>query len=336
MEGNSKIGNMAGADGENSIDVLDNLAPNTWVGHGFNLIAVPCVPGKPDCELGFRLELQSTLEILKFSKVSKALDRGAREGNAHLRAARYLQTVIDRADGRSVIHNEPGLWVHVLPSAQNASEEGPTETFVRLGVTPHGDSILAQSTSFGPATLPLKIGSVNSYPFSFENGIEDIPPLINGNTPNQLDDEYLRPYKSIVLPQDLKQKGVPDADIVKDPAKILQADIPDQLVLNVDVIEISTNLPNPKGIQSVLKDNYVPSNLTKVQTAGITNIFADASRADAVLMDAMFWVETMVGNKADNPRYRLQYLQRVILDFPAGNQMIHWPHISGATLKNVA
>lgn len=336
MEGKSKIGSMPGAEGQSSIDVLDNLAPNTWVGYGFNLIAVPCVPGTPGCDLGFRVEMQSTLEILEFSKVSKALDRGARQGDARLRAARYLQSVIDRSDGRSVIHNEPGLWVHVLPPTRPPSQEAQGDTFVRLGVTPHGDSLLAQSTSFGPATLPLNIGSVNSYPFSFDNGISDIPSLINGNTPTQLDDAYLQPYKSVVLPQDLRQKGVPDAEIVKDPTKILQADIPNKAVRNVDVIEISTNLPDPTGIKSVLKEQYVPSNLTRVQTAGITNIFADASRADAVLMDAVFWLETMEENTKDNPRYRLQYIQRVILDFAVGGQKIHWPHISGATLKNVA
>lgn len=337
MEGKSKIGSMAGADGQSSIDVLDNLAPNTWVGYGFNLIAVPCQSGKQDCgEMGFRLEVKSTIEVLEFSKVSKALDRGARQGDTHLRAARYLQTVIDRADGRTVIHNEPGLWLHVLPSAQSASQQERADTFVRLGATPHGDSILAQSTSFGLATRPLNIGSVYSYPFLFEKGIADIPRLINGNTPKPLDEEYLKLYKQKDLPPELKQAGVTDADIIKNPAMILQAEIEDQDIISVDMIEMSTKLQDPIGVRSVLKDKVVPSNLTEVQTAGITNIFADVARADAVLMDAIFWVETMVGNMDDKPRYRLQYLQRVILDFKAGGQMIHWPHISGATLKNVA
>jgi hypothetical protein len=86
MEGDPRFRNTAVTVDESPVDVLDNLAPNTWVGYGFNLIAVPCDPSKPGCDLGFRLEPQPTLEILEFSKVSKALDRAPKKGTVGLQA----------------------------------------------------------------------------------------------------------------------------------------------------------------------------------------------------------------------------------------------------------
>jgi hypothetical protein len=50
-------------------------------------------------------------------------------------------------------------------------------------------------------------------------------------------------------------------------------------------------------------------------------------------MDAIFWVETVQPIDGD-PFLQLQYVQRVILDFPVkpNGSIIHWPHISVATL----
>lgn len=336
MEGNSKIGDTAGADGENSIDVLDNLAPNTWVGYGFNLIAVPCGPGKPGCELGFHPQVQGTLEILKFSKISKALDRGSSEQDLPLRTARYLQTVINSSDGRSVIHNEPGLWVHVPKNPQS-----PSDVFVRLAVTPHGDSILAQSTSFARASLPLTIGSVNAFPFSFKNGIADIPPLINGESPDELKGEYIEQYSKMHWPSELERSGLDPAKTIKDPTEALRKAIEGQDMTDAYMIEISTKLGTQFGIEKILKNlpermQHGGSALDSVQTAGIRNIPFVNSQADAVLMDAVFWIEMMADSTPENPHFQLQYVQRVILDFPVDKQRVHWPHISVATLKNVA
>jgi hypothetical protein len=50
-------------------------------------------------------------------------------------------------------------------------------------------------------------------------------------------------------------------------------------------------------------------------------------------MDAIFWIETVQPTNGD-PFLQLQYVQRVILDFPPKPDapIIHWPHISVATL----
>lgn len=55
----------------NTVDLLDKLAPNTWTGTGFNLIAVPTRGAGPTDPL-FRLLLSATQETLGFSKVTTA------------------------------------------------------------------------------------------------------------------------------------------------------------------------------------------------------------------------------------------------------------------------
>ncbi|MFZ0481175.1 MAG: hypothetical protein WAL71_18695 [Terriglobales bacterium] len=51
-------------------------------------------------------------------------------------------------------------------------------------------------------------------------------------------------------------------------------------------------------------------------------------------MDAIFWIETVQPTDGGDPFLQLQYVQRVILDFPPAPNaaIIHWPHISVATL----
>lgn len=72
--------------------------------------------------------------------------------------------------------------------------------------------------------------------------------------------------------------------------------------------------------------------------SGVLNIPFVGKNANAVQMDAIFWIETVnkdpnvnPGNVNADPKsqfYQLQYVQRVILDF----DNVHWPHVSVATL----
>ena len=328
MRNNSNVRGTEGADGPDAVTVLDQLAPNTWVGNGFNLIAVPCREGTAGCELGFNVLVHATLEVLEFSKVTPALDRGAAEPDVTLNTARYLQTVIDCKDGRTVLHNEPGLWVHVPPTNQDS-----LDTFVRLAVTPHGDSILAQGRLLAAISGPPTIRRISPFPFSGKQGISDIP-LIDGDPAKDLTlpENYVRRYLQTPLPPQLIQAKMSGADMINDLAALLRAAVENQTIAKTYPIEISTKLDPPFGVERVLKGHPSVSNLDDVQTAGIRNIPFVNSQADAVLMDAIFWVETMADTSQKDPHYQLQYLQRVILDF----QGIHWPHISGATLKNVA
>lgn len=125
------------------VDVLDKMASQTrnhWEGNGFNLIAVPNRQQDPP----FKLVLNPTSETLVFNAVKGfTVNRGDVERDVNISVATYVQTVFDSRDKTTPIHREPGLWLHVPPT-----NETPTDTFVRQGVTPHGDCVLAQSTSF--------------------------------------------------------------------------------------------------------------------------------------------------------------------------------------------
>lgn len=68
-------------------------------------------------------------------------------------------------------------------------------------------------------------------------------------------------------------------------------------------------------------------------STGILNIPFITRNANALQMDAIFWIETVQPSSGD-PFLQLQYVQRVILDFPPkpNAPIIHWPHISVATL----
>ena len=101
--------------------------------------------------------------------------------------------------------------------------------------------------------------------------------------------------------------------VVKDPTEVLRAAIKGQNIVHTVVIAIST--------------------AAAAGSSGILNIPFVVSNANALQMDAIFWIEIV--QPTDGEVFlQLQYAQRVILDFPppptAAN--IHWPHISVATL----
>src|SRR5579864_3710464 len=133
--------------------------PGRWIGRGFNLIARPARQGIP-ANPPFFLQLNATHETLEFTSIGGDIpNRGDIEKTALLHAVHYLQTVSDCATN-SGIHKEPGLWVHVPQTAENASE-----TYVRQAAIPHGDSLLAQSSFFTTVATGPTIKSVNSFPF---------------------------------------------------------------------------------------------------------------------------------------------------------------------------
>jgi hypothetical protein len=100
---------------------------------------------------------------------------------------------------------------------------------------------------------------------------------------------------------------------IRNPTLVLLAAIKGQNIVQTTVIQIST-----AAVQG---------------STGILNIPFVGRNANALQMDAIFWIETVKPTDGD-PFLQLQYVQRVILDFPPkpGAPIIHWPHISVATL----
>ncbi len=286
----------------NLLGLLQNL-PGHWMGKGFNLIARPAREGNPANPVFF-LELNGTQETLEFTTIGGDIpNRGEVEPTRLLHGVHYLQTVADCEDN-SFIHKEPGLWIHVPPTAENSSE-----TYVRHATIPHGNSLAAQSTLFTTIGGAPKIDPVNSLPFP---QTDPIPPLNDVTHATITAPGYIGPYLNDPLPVGCLPQGLNAAQTIKDPTEVLRAQIQNQNIVETDVIQIST---------------------AALQGGGIVNIPFLVPNANAAQMDAIFWIE-----KVQNPTFpdrqfmQLQYVQRVILDF----DNVHWPHISVATLAKAA
>jgi hypothetical protein len=292
------------------LGLLHNL-PGNWMGKGFNMIARPARQGDPAKPVFF-LELNGTQETLEFITIGGDIpNRGEIEPTALLHGVHYLQTIADCEDN-SFIHKEPGLWLHVPPTAEN-----PKETYVRHATIPHGNSLAAQTTFFTTVAGGPDIQPVNSLPFP---QTDPIPPLNDVTHATITNPNYIGPYLNTPLPVDCMPKGLDAAKTIKDPTEVLRAQIAkqvaDKAIVETVVIVIST---------------------TPLQGGGIVNIPFLTKNANAAQMDAIFWIERVKNPTKDptapNPEYmQLQYVQRVILDF----DNVHWPHISVATLAKAA
>jgi hypothetical protein len=272
--------------------------PGTWIGSGFNLIARPDRQNKQP----FFLELNATHETLEFTNIGGEIpNRGSEQNDIDLFGLRYLQRISDTVL-HSAIHLEPGLWLHVPATTDPAV---PRETYVRQATIPHGDSLLAQSTSFRTVNGGPTINPVDSTPFT------GAVPGLNAPPANPITNEsYLNAFLTALLPKGLPP-GLNDKDTIKNPALVLLKQIQEQTINRTVAIEISTT---PDG--------------------GIVNIPFVVRNANAAQMDAIFWIETVRHPHRQGEYFQLQYAQRVILDFPAvpGDPIIRWPHISVATL----
>lgn len=162
---------------EAQLGPLADLA-GTWVGHGYNMIAVP------DFQNGqiFRLIVNATKETLTFTPIGGPVpNRGSKQDDINIFGLTYLQQVSDAATDEG-IHIEPGLWLNV----PNTSDPDAPATIVRQGTIPHGDSILAQGQASSEQRAP-KIAPVSPLPTPLP-GQPPLPlgytdPYLHGNFP---------------------------------------------------------------------------------------------------------------------------------------------------------
>lgn len=280
-------------------DVLNTLGllsefPGTWVGSGFNLIALP---DKQNNQI-FRLQLNTTIETLEFTPIGGAVpNRGSEQNDIFLHGVHYLQRVSD-ATTHAPLHIEPGIWLRVPPT----QEPQQAETYVRQSTIPHGDSLIAQSTFFKEASGGPILNHVDASPFLIKPGVA-IPGLNQVPNPDPVNRlGYTDPYFRTPLPAGLPQ-GLDPAQVISNPVLLLSEAIRGQDIVKTVVIEVSS-----------------------ASSGGIVNIPFVVKNANAIQLDAIFWVEHVVAG--DIHFSQLQYVQRVILDFDG----IHWPHVSVATL----
>jgi hypothetical protein len=281
-----------------SPDPLGALAPlaGTWKGHGLNTIWRPHHPGQDRF-----LELNLTTETLVFSKINGAIpNRGFQMPDINMHGLTYMQQISETSDGTG-LHIEPGIWATV----PHTSDPNEPATVVRMASIPHGTAILAQGiTEFhqgGPQNIP---------------GNNIIPFPIGGTPTDFAQAEQDFPELNLAIPTQFRfaSPGVTQA-MVKNPNSVLQAAIHGKPMKNRTFIHISTaHSPIPGG-----------------GTANTAFLAAGSSggNANAVSVDATFWIETLPGAPGQPDKHQLQYTQRVQLDFNG----LRWPHVTVATLQ---
>jgi hypothetical protein len=160
---------------ENNLGPLAELQ-GTWVGNGFNMIAVP---NKQNNSI-FRLIVNATTENLAFSATGLVPNRGSQQGDISIFGLTYLQQVSDTTTNEA-IHVEPGIWLNV--PATSAPKD--PSTIVRQSTIPHGDSVLAQGKATSEDRAP-NIALVSPLPFPMPGQ----PPLLLGYTDPYLHGQF--------------------------------------------------------------------------------------------------------------------------------------------------
>jgi len=254
----------------------------TFKGHGFNTIfrpdstatptplPIPVPPGGDNV-----LELNLTLETLSFSPSLGGIpNRGSgTQADAFLNGVPYLQTISDvTIPSQPVgIHFEPGIWLAVPPTTDPA--EGAT--VARMASIPHGTTVEAQGTSFTIAGKP-DIRPVDITPF-----------VINSNPQKKIafPSQTATDDKTARIPQNLAPfitAGTITQAMLTDPNTLLRNHIASQNITSTTVILISSDPASP---------------LFGGGTDNIAFLLGDPAannpNANAVRMDAQFWIETV-------------------------------------------
>lgn len=279
----------------NTLGPLQQL-PGKWVGKGFNVIWRPSsTPGQ-----GHFLELNLTEEVLEFSEIPGAIpNRGFLQPDIEMFGVRYLQQIKD-ANNRAGLHIEPGIWVNV-PQTENPAE---VPTVVRMASIPHGTTVVAQGVSTQVPGPPV-IANNNITPFAI------------GNPNNKIQ----FPEANLSIASNFRS---PPADIagiaqamVDNPNSVLLSALSGQTISSTIALEISSNPTAP-----VLGGGLA-------NTAFLQGSPAAGPNAQAALVTAIFWIETLKVGSGQVDEFQLQYTQTVLLNFNG----LSWPHITVATLR---
>jgi hypothetical protein len=318
-----------------SLGLLSGLA-GTWVGTGFSLVELPdfdsTFPSTGPAP--FRLKLNKTIETLQFTPVGGTVpNRGVitsladltkGQPDIQLNALSYLQRISDFVTNEP-LHIEPGFWLNVPPTTVFPVQSATT--VARLATIPHGDAVSALGVPFSVPSGPV-IAAADASPIR----LSDKARLID--TPG-----YNTPFLNPPLPPDFK------LSYVANPNLALQDAILGQKIINTVVLIITTTSesvsipssanatdPNPPGtVVNIAAPKggsvSVPAPGGGTVNSSIVNIPFVVQNANAVTLDAIFWIETV--QQPDGSTFlQLQYTQTIFLQFLG----INWPHITVATL----
>ena len=266
--------------------------PGTWTGTGFNVIWRPRFD-TPKQKQHF-LQLNLTQETFTVNSIGGEVpNRGLVQDDVFLTGVRYLQQIHDGSGftppaGGGAMHIEPGFFLLVPPTTE--PEEG--QTVVRLGSVPHGNAVMATGQAFendGPP--PIEPASITPFRIGDPTALVPFPESTLTNAPGI--------QRSDPLPAGITQT------LVDNPNSLLTDRIAGQDIVHTTTLVVSTRTA-PAGIENI---PFLPVN------------------ADAVDLDAIFWIETV--RPAEGPAFlQLQYTQTLMLNFNG----LSWPHVSAANL----
>jgi hypothetical protein len=267
----------AGGTTDPSLGPLVNFT-GTFKGNGFNTIFRPDnketpTPLPKPVSSDNVLELNLTEETLSFAQgLGSVPNRGEVQGDIFLNGVPYLQAINDVTIPSQPIgiHVEPGLWM-IVPATTDPAEG---VTLMRMASIPHGTTVLAQGTATTAAGAPT-IPAVDITPF------EIAPP----NKKITFASQTATNADTARIPQDLTAfiaAGTLTQDLLNDPNTLLRNHIASQTIVSTTTITISTSPTGPlfgggtDNMAFLLGD---PS--------------ASAPNANAVKMNATFWIETV-------------------------------------------
>jgi hypothetical protein len=275
----------------------------TWEGHGFNTIWRPHQLSSGQDRF---LELNLTTETLAFNEISGPIpNRGLLMADISMFGLTYMQQIAQTSD-HTGLHIEPGIWATV---PQTTDPDEPASV-VRMASIPHGTVMLAQ----GRATTLENAG-----PRIEDNNI--IPFAIGSPPPSSADfaaAEQRFPELDLAVdsPFRVASPGVTQA-MVTNPNSLLRAAVERQTIKHMVVLEVSTT-PSPVKGGGTANTAFLGSATDP-----------PGGNANAVEVDATFWIETVAGEEGHPDFLQLQYTQLVQLDFNG----LRWPHVTVATLR---
>jgi hypothetical protein len=263
--------------------------PGFWEGTGFNLIARPDHAGGNPA--GVFLQLNLLRETIEFTSIgSPVFNRGSVEDDIALYGVTYLHRVTDAVTGEA-LHIEAGLWLKVPPAGGQ-----PDTSIARLATIPHGNAVctVGQAEEVVLDGVP-DIPPANTVPFPI--GTAPPPP----GSPNPFAEYNLATatcFRTAPVPAEITQP------VVDDPNTLLREALDGRTLSHVTRLITST-----------------------AAAGGIDNIPFIVANADAVSLESVFAIETVVG-QAGTEYLQLQYSQTALLNFRGRS----WPHVSVGTL----
>ncbi|WP_444901233.1 heme-binding protein [Microbulbifer sp. SSSA007] len=293
--------------------------------HGWNIIALPflVLDKCGEIESTYRLLVNQYNEKLTFNALDGPVpNRGVIQQTKEnldqfLFALEYEQTITQVAsedfpnsgragDPGAVIHDEPGLWLHIFNHTTN------NINIARLASIPHGNSVLALG-SYEEFNCAPVIPFTDSLPVGHTRDVcKGYLAPYRHFSEFDIDKECICESKPAPDPNQGKFRGKLD---VLDPAALLREGTPPNVVKTTK-IEVTT----------------------RIEDAGIVNIPFIVKHANATEMTSTFWImETDKKDDKGRPIYVMQYMQVIMLEFfprlDGEPGLIRWPHISFNTMQ---